>query len=79
MDELNGTQTLVQTTQVMDLTEEEDATAARTAKQLSTSGRGETSDEGSESSGSATHLGKPIQSRQRDRSHLVQISVILVY
>ncbi|GMN40086.1 hypothetical protein TIFTF001_009310 [Ficus carica] len=64
MDELNGTQTLVQTTQVMDLTEEEDAAAARTAKQLSTSGRGETSDEGSESSGSATPLdragGRPV-------------------
>ena len=78
MDELNGTQASMQTSQVMDLTGEEDAAAMRTAGHPSTSGRGETSDEGSKSLRSTTPLVEPIQSRQRGRS-LVWISGILVY
>ena len=78
MDELNGTQASVQTSQVMDLIGEEDAAAMRTAGHLSTFGRGETSDERSKSLRSTTHLVEPIQSHQRGRS-LVRISGILVY
>ncbi|GMN57043.1 hypothetical protein TIFTF001_026140 [Ficus carica] len=52
---------LVQPSRVVDLTKEEDAVAARMARQPSTSGFEETPDEVSESSRSATSPGEPIQ------------------
>ncbi|GMN38576.1 hypothetical protein TIFTF001_007813 [Ficus carica] len=60
MEELNGVQAIMQISRVVDLTEEEDAVAARMARYLSTSGREETPDEESESSGSVTPPGEPI-------------------
>ena len=79
MDELNGVRAPMQLSRVVDLAEPEDATAARMAGHLSTSGCEEAPDEGLESSGSVTPSSKPIQSRQRGHSRLVRINSILVY
>ena len=60
MDELTGMRALVQLSQLVDLTGEEDTAAVRTIGQPITSGRGKASNEGSECSRSATPLGEPI-------------------
>ncbi|GMN27297.1 hypothetical protein TIFTF001_001595 [Ficus carica] len=70
MDELKNVQASKQPRtqtgpQMVDLTEEEDATIARSAGQQSTSGWEKGSDEESDSSGSATPQGELIHARQR--------------
>ena len=79
MDELNGVRAPMQLSRVVDLTEEDDAVAARTAGHPSTSGCEEAPDEGLESSGSVTPSSEPIQSRQHGHSRSVRINSILVY
>ncbi|GMN28212.1 hypothetical protein TIFTF001_044211 [Ficus carica] len=79
MDELNGVWAPVQPSRVVDLTEEEDATAVRMVGHPNKFGCEEAPDKGSESSGSATPPGEPIQSCQRGRSRPVRINSILVY
>lgn len=84
MDKLSGVRPLEQPKtrtgpQVVDLTGEEDAAAARTTRQLSISGREWSSNEESESSGSTTPHDEPIQARQRCHSRPVWINGILVY
>ena len=84
MDELTSVRVLEQPRtrtgfQVVDLTEENDVATMRMATQPSTSGRGEGSNEESESSGNASLLDEPIQAHQRGSSLPVGINGILVY